>query len=228
MELIKLSKKYTFTLSRYNRYLKNRNIALKQEKIDKDLIDVYTSQMIEDEIVIMKQRKNFIKNLMEYSNRLYPFFSSQKEVLSAKYETFVDTSQDLKEQIVKSYENTYVKDCMYKATNMGIHRDDIQFLLNDKNINEMASQGQKRSYLLAMKLGLAQMVYEKTNQYPILLLDDVFSELDTIRKKELIQILPENMQIFITSAEEMDPSLFKNRKVKFYKVNNGFAKEVSQ
>lgn len=228
MELIKLSKKYTFTLSRYNRYLKNRNIALKQEKIDKDLIDVYTSQMIEDEIVIMKQRKNFIKNLMEYSNRLYPFFSSQKEVLSAKYETFVDTSQDLKEQIVKSYENTYVKDCMYKATNMGIHRDDIQFLLNDKNINEMASQGQKRSYLLAMKLGLAQMVYEKTNQYPILLLDDVFSELDTNRKKELIQILPENMQIFITSAEEMDPSLFKNRKVKFYKVNNGFAKEVSQ
>ncbi|MDD7280473.1 DNA replication/repair protein RecF [Floccifex sp.] len=227
MELIKLSKKYTFTLSRYNRTLKNRNMALKQNELDVDLIDVYTSQMIEDEVVIIKQRNSFINSLMAYANRLYPFFSREKEKMSANYITFVDID-NIEENIRKSYENTFDKDCLYKMTNVGIHRDDIQFLLNGKDINEVASQGQKRSYLLAMKLGLAQMVYEKTNQYPILLLDDVFSELDPYRKKELIHILPKNMQIFITTVEKVDASWFKNRSVQFYEVQNGMVKEVTQ
>lgn len=228
MELIKLSKKYTFTLSRYNRTLKNRNAALKQENVNKELIQVYTSQMIEDEVIIIQQRTTFLKNLMKYANELYPFFSREKEKLDARYVTFIDCSQNLKNQIGKSYENSFDKDCLYKQTNYGIHRDDIQFLLNGKNVSEMASQGQKRSFLLALKLGLAKMIYEKTKQYPILLLDDVFSELDESRKRELLSILPENMQIFITTAEKINISWFGNRKVQFYEVTNGFVKEVSQ
>ena len=140
----------------------------------------------------------------------------------------MDTSKDLKEKIVKSYENTILKDKKYKQTNIGIHRDDIQFLLNGEDVSEVASQGQKRSFLLALKLGLSQMVFEKTGQYPILLLDDVFSELDEFRKRELIRILPKQMQIFITTVEKIDLSWFKNRNVLFYEVENGFVKEVSQ
>ena len=89
--------------------------------------------------------------------------------------------------------NRHCHDILYHQTNLGIHKDDIQFLLNGSNINDVASQGQKRSFLLALKLGLAQIIYEKSHQYPILLLDDVFSELDDIRKKQLIQKLPLNM-----------------------------------
>ena len=228
MELIKLSKKYTSTLSHYQKTLKDRNIALKQDVMDDNLIQIYTDQMVDDEIVIIQQRESFISNLMEYARKLYPFFSKEKEYIDAKYITFVDTSKDLKEKIVKSYENTILKDKKYKQTNIGIHRDDIQFLLNGEDVSEVASQGQKRSFLLALKLGLSQMVFEKTGQYPILLLDDVFSELDEFRKRELIRILPKQMQIFITTVEKIDLSWFKNRNVLFYEVENGFVKEVSQ
>lgn len=98
--------------------------------------------------------------------------------------------------------------------------------MNEKPLHEVGSQGQKRSFLLAMKLGLAQIIYEKTQQYPILLLDDVFSELDPIRQKQLIQHLPQSMQVFITSTEPIDKHWFGNRSVRFYHIEDGALREV--
>lgn len=109
---------------------------------------------------------------------------------------------------------------------MGIHKDDIQFLLNGIPIAECASQGQKRSFLLALKLGLVQIIKEKTQQYPILLLDDVFSELDSHRKAQLIQHLPKDMQIFITTTEPVDTAWFTARSVHCYNVDQGQIQEV--
>lgn len=102
----------------------------------------------------------------------------------------------------------------------------ISFLLNGRPIHEVGSQGQKRSFLLAMKLGLAQIIYEKTKQYPILLLDDVFSELDPMRQKQLIQHLPNSMQVFITSTEPIDKQWFHDRSVRFYHIEDGSLREV--
>lgn len=226
MELIKLSKTYTSTLSHYQRLLKERNLALKQTKINLDLIDIYTTQMIEDEKIIILQRKHFIEDLILKAKEIYPFFSDEKEVIDAKYETFVSMDKDLDEELKKAYEKTLSKDQQYRQTSIGIHKDDIQFILNGSNINDVASQGQKRSYLLALKLGLAQIIYEKSHQYPILLLDDVFSELDNTRKRQLIERLPKNMQIFITTTEEIDINWFKDRSVKLYEIEKGSIKEV--
>lgn len=226
MELIKLSKTYTTTLSHYQKILKERNLALKQNEINDALIDIYTDQMIQDEKIILNQRNHFIEQLILKAKQIYPFFSSEKEIIDAKYETFVSIDDDLEENLIHAYQKSLAKDKLYHQTNLGIHKDDIQILLNGSNINDVASQGQKRSFLLALKLGLAQIIYEKSHQYPILLLDDVFSELDDIRKKQLIQKLPLNMQIFITTTEWMDPSSFGSRPVKFYKIEKGSIKEV--
>ena len=226
MELIKLSKTYTTTLSHYQKILKERNLALKQKEINEDLISIYTMQMIEDEKIILTQRKHFIEQLMIKAKEIYPFFSKQQEVISAKYETFISLDEDLDKKLNQAYAKSFIKDKMYHQTTLGIHKDDIQFLLNGTNINEVASQGQKRSFLLALKLGLAEIIYEKSHQYPILLLDDVFSELDDIRKKQLIERLPLNMQIFITTTELMKPEWFKSRPVKFYEIEKGSIKEV--
>lgn len=226
MELIKLSKTYTTTLSHYQKILKERNLALKQNEINDALIDIYTDQMIQDEKIILNQRNHFIEQLILKAKQIYHFFSGEKENIDAKYETFVSIDDDLEENLIHAYQKSLVKDKLYHQTNLGIHKDDIQFLLNGTNINDVASQGQKRSFLLALKLGLAQIIYEKSHQYPILLLDDVFSELDDIRKKQLIQKLPLNMQIFITTTEWMDPSSFGSRPVKFYKIEKGSIKEV--
>ncbi len=228
MELIKLSKTYTSTLSHYQSLLKSRNIVLKSENVDENLLNVYTTQMIEDEKIIIRQRQKFIQELIQNAKEVYPFFSNGKEDIDAQYLTFVKDFSNLDKEIGKSYENSLLKDKMYKQTNVGIHRDDVLFLLNQKPIYEVASQGQKRSFLLALKLGLSKMIYDKTGEYPILLLDDVFSELDEFRKKELLNKLPLNMQIFITTTEKINPSWFKNRNVCFIKIENGVVKEVSR
>lgn len=223
-ELIKLSKTYTATLSHYQKLLKDRNLALKSTPVDRALIQVYTDQMIEDEKIIIKQRHAFLKDLIEKSQSLYPFFDDGKEVMDAVYKTFVPIDENLEQSLKEAYATSLSKDLFYKTTQLGIHKDDFIFSLNGVPVIESASQGQKRSVLLSLKLGLAHIVYEKDGQYPILLLDDVFSELDEGRKRTLIQMLPEQMQIFITSAEPIQTDWFK-RKVFFYTIENGTIKE---
>lgn len=225
MELIKLSKSYTATLSHYQKLLKERNQALKQPYVDRSLLDVYTRQMIQDQKIIISQRHRFLDELMEKVRTLYPFFSDGQERMEARYETFVSIEEDDLQRAMRAcYEKTLERDLQYKNTQIGVHKDDFVFLLDGVPLVEAASQGQKRSVLLALKLGLAQIVYEKGGQYPILLLDDVFSELDESRRRKLIAMLPETMQIFITSAEPIPKSWFE-RPVKFYEIENGKIKE---
>ena len=225
MELIKLSKTYTSTLSHYQKLLKERNQALKQYKVDESLIDIYTQQMIEDQKIILLQRNLFIRQLMEKVRKIYPLFSKDQAQIDAVYETFVSLDDQLDENLKREYKKSKAKDFQYKNTSVGIHKDDIIFTLNGVPIIEIASQGQKRSVLLAMKLALSQIIYEKSGQYPILLLDDVFSELDIERRKRFIQMLPEKMQIFVTTTERMDLEWF-DRPVKFYKVESGTMEET--
>ena len=124
----------------------------------------------------------------------------------------------------KRRRSIFEKEKRYHQTLIGIHRDDILFELNENPVCEVASQGQKRSFVLALKLGLAQIIYEKSGQYPILLLDDVFSELDDFRKRQLIEKLPRDMQIFITTTERLNINW--NREVRFYDIEKGRIKEV--
>ena len=220
MELMKLSKTYTVTLSSYQKILKQRNQALKQSKVDECLVQIYLDQMIDVQKIIMKQRNEFLNSLMIKARELYPFFSNEKEYIDAKYITFIDLDGDMKEAYAKIFE----KEKKYHQTLIRIHRDDILFELNGKPVCEVASQGQKRSFVLALKLGLAQIIYEKSGQYPILLLDDVFSELDNLRKRQLIEKLPNDMQIFITTTERLN--MHWNREVRFYDIEQGRIKEV--
>lgn len=225
LELIKLSHTYTKTLSHFQKMLRSRNKLLKQDFIDEDLLSVYTDQLIQDSCIIMQQRFSFIQQLIRIAKELYPFFSDEKEEIDAQYLTF--TSDYSKDNLKKIYAQALEKDKKYHQTNIGIHKDDIRFLLNGQPIAEVASQGQKRSYLLALKLALVEIIKEKTKQYPILLLDDVFSELDETRKEQLIQHLSKDMQIFITTTEDMDPSWFQNRNVYFYQIEKGHIQEVN-
>ena len=224
IELMKLSKTYTATLSSYQKMLKQRNQALKQGKVDDCLVQIYLEQMIDVQSIIMKQRNEFINSLMIKARELYPFFSNEKENIEAKYMTFIDLDGDMKSHMKEAYDKVFDKEKKYHQTLIGIHRDDILFELNGKPVCEVASQGQKRSFVLALKLGLAQIIYEKSGQYPILLLDDVFSELDDFRKQQLIEKLPKNMQIFITTTEKLNMQW--NREVRFYDIEQGRIKEV--
>lgn len=225
MELIKISKTYTSTLSMYQKLLKERNIALKQDKVDEFLVDIYLDQMIDAQKIIITQRSHFIQRLMDEARKIYPFFSKEKEELGALYETFVDVDDQLEDHLRLAYEKVKKKEILYRQTLIGIHKDDICFLLNGKPVQEVASQGQKRSFVLALKLALAKIIYDKTHQYPILLLDDVFSELDDDRKVQFIHALPRDMQIFITTTDRLSNQW--NRPVHYYEIEQGTIREVN-
>lgn len=225
LELMKLSSSYTKDLSEYQKLLKSRNAALKQERIDFTLIDIFTEKMIRLQNQIITSRNAFIKELVENTREVYPFFSDKEEVMDIEYHTFVDLNRDLILQMEDFYKENKVKEKFTKVTSGGIHKDDITFLLNGKPVSQSASQGQKRSFLLALKLGLARMIKNTIGEYPILLLDDVFSELDENRQKQLLENLPEDMQIFITTTEIPNIKDYKQRFEIFYVENGEISKE---
>lgn len=224
MELVKLSHSYTATLSQFQKLLKERSAALKSWKPDKTMIEAITAQMIERQDVLIRQRDAFISSLEKAAGQFLPIFSDGKETLRIRYKTCVDPKEPVREQLEEQYRKTMDKDLMMKTTAVGIHKDDLEFYLDDRLITQTASQGQKRSVILALKLGLCEIIKEKSGQYPILLLDDVFSELDDSRRAALAEALPDEMQIFITTAETVSPAWFK-KPVHFYTVDCGMMKE---
>ena len=102
-----------------------------------------------------------------------------------------------------------------------MHKDDVIFTIEGKNINSYASQGQKRTLLLSMKLAITAMIKEKLGEYPILLLDDVFSELDAHRCRQLMEVLPQDMQIFISSAQPIEQEMLAGKVADVFEVTDG-------
>ncbi len=161
---------------------------------------------------VIRQRQGFVNRLNERLREFYPVFSGGTEHLKIQYRTFVDTERNLETQMKDLYRKTRERDLRFSVTGDGIHKDDLVFLLNGYPMTAVGSQGQKRSALLALKLSLCSIIQEKTGQYPVFLLDDVFSELDPARRQKLIDLIPQNMQVFITAAEPVQAD-FGNRMV---------------
>lgn len=223
LELSKLSKVYTHTLNEYYRVLKERNHILKQNRVDDVLMDTLDERLSHIQVKIIRQRKLFINVIVEYANTFYQQFSEEEVLLSYKYQSDIDVSLDYElmiDQFIKKYHRQRDKDYLFKTTSIGIHHDDFIFYLNDYEVNTYASQGQKRLILLSLKLGIVQLIKEKTNEYPVLLLDDVFSELDEIRRVKLLKLLPSDIQIFISTTDfvEIDST---NRRIEYWTIEKG-------
>lgn len=225
MELVKLSKTYTSTLSHYQKLLKERNLVLKERTPDKTLAFALSDLMAQDQSILIAQRAHFLQRLEKEANNLLPFFSEKdKEVLQIRYVTCADPAEDIEAQMKQQYQKTWQTDSFKHHTSTGCHKDDIEFILNGVLLTQTASQGQKRTVLLCLKLALTKLIKEARGEYPILLLDDVFSELDTARRIQLIRQIPEAMQVFITTAEQIPPEWF-DRPARFYTVDHGVMKE---
>lgn len=225
MELVKLSKTYTAKLSHYQSLLKQRNALLKKDKIDELLLNTYTQMMIDDQLVIHQQRQRFLKEWLHLANQYFPSFSGQQLTIEAR---LVSTLTDCdKQACLQLYQQHLQRDQMMKTTTIGIHRDDIEFMLDHKPILQHASQGQKRSFMLALKMSLCSLIFQQTGQSPVLLLDDVFSELDAFHQKQLLKLLPSNLQTFITTAQPIPKEWFLHRTVYTYDIQQGTIKEAN-
>lgn len=226
IELSKLSKSYLSCLNEYDHLLKERNAYLKNDCISPELISVLNERMADCQVIILRQRSRFMKDLIELSQLFYKELSRDDTQLGVVYKTFVDlslTDEELKKAILNNYDHTFNRDCLLKNTEKGIHKDDFILMMNDFEVNQVASQGQKRTILLAIKVGIVKMIERILQDEPILLLDDVFSELDYDRRMTLLQLLPSHIQIFITATDLIEDHF--GRSVKKIVIENGLEKK---
>ena len=204
IELSKLSTVYLSYLNTYQHYLKERNQYLKKanftQKKDDTYLSIITEQMIEALVEIATRRNAFIKQINIYANDIYKQIAGSDEQISIKYDTFFDIEHYSKNDLLEFYKKNEDRDYKLSITNHGIHKDDLIILLNEKEASQFASQGQQRSIVLAIKVALLKYIYKEIGEYPVLLLDDVLSELDVNRQNLLLDLVSDDIQTFITTT----------------------------
>jgi len=224
MELSKLSKSYTRVLTEAGKLLKERNAYLKQDHLDMNYLNIVNERLIEKQVIIIRQRQHFLQDLLKNCQQFYQELSQDGTELSFTYQSCIPYCEDeerLKEYLRKKYDKYLERDCYMKQTTIGIHKEDFMFLINGRELSSYASQGQKRSVLLSMKIGIVYMIYDVIQEYPVLLMDDVFSELDETRKQKLLSSLPPNVQIFITTTDLGEIPIVKDRNYIVWNVEHG-------
>jgi DNA replication and repair protein RecF len=203
VEIGQTSSIYIHSLSQYNKILKQRNEYLKQayqnNNLDENYLDILTSQLAEMGALILKKRHDFIMKLNHYANQLHTFISNHQENLTIEYVSTYDKCMDA-HSIFNLYRKNYTSDFRRGTTQLGIHRDDLIFFVNGVNVSHFGSQGQQRTTALAIKLSLIDFIKDETGHYPIVLLDDVLSELDDIRQTHLLDCIKEKVQTFVTTT----------------------------
>ncbi len=192
---------YLRDLISYNKVLSQRNSLLKyfaaNRTHDQDTLDIYNEQLHGYGSKIYEERRKFIEEFIPIFSRRYESISSGKEVVSLTYRSQLEDS-DLLELLRKNIN----KDKITQYTNYGVHKDDLLFEIDSHPIKKFGSQGQQKSYLIALKLAQFDFIKKQSKQQPILLLDDIFDKLDEERVALLIRLVDEENfgQLFISDT----------------------------
>ncbi len=225
----------------YQHLLKQRNSYLKDmRKNPKDemslaYLETITSQLAKVAIYITRERVSFVQDIskLTYQNMLN--ISNGQESLKIRYKSSVlealninDISDEIfnEESLTKVMLKKSYDDIMRGSTKIGPHQDDLEFYINDLDAKMYASQGQQRSIVLSLKLAEINYLKTKTGTYPVLLLDDVLSELDKNRQLKLLDAINENVQTFITTPSISDIKEDLLEKAKVFKIENGNISEI--
>lgn len=219
VELGQTSSIYIKDLLFYRNIIKQRNELLKTLELDSDttLLDVITEQLIDYANRIIAARQEFIAKLNKYINHIHNKLTGDSEEIQIVYKT------KHKKDLLEEMKSRYQYDILNGSTSLGPHRDDFVVLVNGEDISVYGSQGQQRTAVLSLKLGLIDFIKDMLGNYPILLLDDVFSELDAGRLNSLVGYIKPEIQTFITTTDInlMKPELIENAKL-FHVTNGSF------
>lgn len=195
MELCQLNKPYLYYLTQYKKVLKQRNAQLKlikEQPSAKETLEIWNSQLVEHGKKIISFREEFIQNLNEIMKRKHSSLTGGKEEISLLYQPNC-SGQDLEMRLFMEED----KDIFLGTTSVGPHRDDMMFIAEEKDLRKYGSQGQKRTAALSLKMAEIEIVENTIGEKPILLLDDVLSELDRNRQNYLLENI-KGIQTIIT------------------------------
>lgn len=230
MELGQINPHYLHYLSIYQKVLKQRNKYLKQLAFNKkdadDYLAVLSEQLAEAGSHVLSLRYKYLTKLEKWSQEIHRGITNDKENLKITYQTTLainasDTRETIEEVLLSELMNQTAKDIFKQSTNIGPHRDDLAFFIGEHNVQSFGSQGQQRTTALSLKLAEIELIKEETGEYPILLLDDVMSELDDDRQIHLLKTIENKVQTFVTTTtlKHLENRLMSEPEI-FY-VSNG-------
>ncbi|MCE5331054.1 MAG: DNA replication and repair protein RecF [Bacteroidales bacterium] len=217
---------YLQNLIQYNNALRQRNALLKSEnQVDTSLFEIWEDQMVLHGSYIYEQRKKFLNEFVPIFQEIYTKISGGHELISLIYQSQHD-NHDMKARMRETRE----RDRILGYSTQGIHKDELEMLLDEYPIKRVGSQGQNKTYLISLKLAQFNFLKREHNFSPLLLLDDIFDKLDSKRVKEIIQLVSSETfgQIFITDTnrEHLDKLLLQlGQDATIFTVQNG---EISQ
>lgn len=234
MELGQIEPMYLYHLSQYQKVLKQRNHLLKQmqhqKTKDTTFLSILTEKLISHAVIILQKRFHFLELLRKWAIPIHFEISRKLELLTIIYEPSLKVLEDDPEEIIvnklfEAFAQVEENELSRGTTLIGPHRDDLLFLINDKNVKLYGSQGQQRTTALSLKLAEIDLIYHQMNDYPILLLDDVLSELDDYRQSHLLSAIQGKVQTFVstTSVDGIDHETLEQASI--YYVENGTIEE---
>lgn len=228
LELSQLSSNYYNVLNDYTKLLKIRNETLKKmnngEKVDLNYFNILTDYLINKSIFIYQMRNKYFQRLNKICPKIFKEISNIKK-FNLKYTPSIEIEEYTKENIKEILENKFKegleKEIMAKTTLYGPHRDDFEFDVEEDNLKSFGSQGQQKMAVLALKLSEIEVFSDYKKTSPIILLDDVFSDLDSNKKNNLLKHIKKDMQVIITTTDldNVDENLLKNAKL--IKIKDG-------
>jgi DNA replication and repair protein RecF len=223
--LCQIDRNYLISLVEYNHLLKQRNALLKQfaerGRFAPDMIEPFDVALDQRSVPLFQKRMNLMKDFIPVFNQFYSFLTEEKEIVDISYES------DLEEANLKSLLQAHIqKDRTLQRTTKGLHKDDFDFQIDGFPIKKFGSQGQQKSFVIALKLAQYEIIRKEKGFHPLLLLDDIFDKLDDKRMRKLMEMVAGNNfgQIFVTDARpERSRQLFEgiDSEIKFFTIQEG-------
>lgn len=228
--LSQIKPSYFYDLQLMAKILKQRNMLLKSLNTNPSLADtmeIWNTKLAEVAASIIISRRKFSENLSKLAQNQHKYLTVEKEIISFNYDCSFQINDDSKrEELIENYvkilEKTLMRDITLGYTSVGPHRDDYDILINDKSLKIYGSQGQQRSAVLSLKIAEIELIYKETEEYPVLLLDDVMSELDDNRQRYLMDSIT-NVQTFITCTSDLHFRNILKGKCNYFKIEDGRA-----
>ena len=228
MMLSQLHPSYYFTLQKYNQALRQRNALLKDpERLMPDMLDPWNEQLSVLGAAITLARAEQVERLSDIASDLHETLSDGKEFLETTYQPNLPPQENtqLIDRLRAALEDNLERDVRYGSTTVGPHRDDLLLTLDGADVRTYGSQGQQRTTALSLKLAQLEMLREEKGEAPVLLLDDVFSELDK-RRQQMLLIAVQGCQTFLTCTHLEQLSDAGATRMQVYQVAQGDVLEV--
>lgn len=233
-ELSQLYSNYYIVLNEYEKLLKIRNEYLKKvlktNKIDENYFNILTSYLVDKAIIIYKMRQKFVDKFNLFCRNIYndiTDYDGFKIIYKKNLDVDINDS-NLKKIILDKFKEKRDVEIKLTSTIYGPHRDDLEFYLNDINLKFYGSQGQQRIAVLTLKLSEIEVFKKYRNSTPILLLDDIFSEIDKEKRDNLLKYINKDIQTIVTTTEidNIDEHFIKNAKL--FQIDNGKIKKIKE